>query len=83
MLLINSAPPGMGLPRRVEAHNSDFTLVAARQLRDGGLDLAHPITAKASLATGETIVSSSRGPPVIRPPRWWLASLVSHLCSQA
>jgi hypothetical protein len=57
MPLINSAPPGMGLPRRVEAHNSDFTLVAAQQLRDGGLDLAHPITAKASLATGETIVS--------------------------
>jgi hypothetical protein len=57
MPLISSAPPGMGLPRRVESHSSDFTLVAAQQLRDGGLDLAHPITAKASLATGETVVS--------------------------
>jgi hypothetical protein len=57
MPLINSAPPGMGLPRRVEAHNSEFTLVAAQQLRDGGFDLAHPITAKASIATGETVVS--------------------------
>jgi len=62
MPLINSAPPGMGLPRRVESHSSEFTLVAAQQLRDGGFDLAHPITAKASLATGETIISQQWTP---------------------
>jgi hypothetical protein len=57
MVLINTAPPGMGLPRRVEPHSSEFTLVAAQQLQDNGFDLARPITARASTATGETITS--------------------------
>lgn len=56
--LIDAAPPGMGLPRRVEPHDSAFTLVAAQQLRDQSMDLSRPITARASLATGEVIVSA-------------------------
>jgi len=57
LALIDAAPPGMGLPQRVESHDSSFTLVAAQQLRDQGLDLSRPITARASLATGEMVVS--------------------------
>jgi hypothetical protein len=58
LALINTAPPGMGLPQRVEPHDSSFTMVAAQQLRDEGLDLSRPITAHASIATGETVVSA-------------------------
>lgn len=57
LALIDTAPPGMGLPRQVGSHDSAFTLVAAQQLRDQGLDLSRPITASASIATGETVVS--------------------------
>jgi hypothetical protein len=57
LALINTAPPGMGLPQKVEPHDSSFTMVAAQQLRDEGLDLSRPITAHASIATGETVVS--------------------------
>lgn len=57
LALINCAPPGMGLPQRVDAHDSSFTLVAAQQLRDQGMDLSRPITAQANIATGETVES--------------------------
>lgn len=58
LALIDAAPPGMGLPQRVESHDSSFTLVAAQQLRDQGMDLSRPIMARASIATGETVVSA-------------------------
>lgn len=57
LALINCAPPGMGLPQRVDAHDSSFTLVAAEQLRDQGMDLSRPITARANISTGETVES--------------------------
>lgn len=57
LALIDTAPPGMGLPCQVGSHDSAFTIVAAQQLRDQGLDLTRPITARASMATGETVVS--------------------------
>jgi hypothetical protein len=55
--LMNSAPPGMNLPKWVQPHSSDFTLIAAQQLRDVGFDLARPITARANTATGDVVVS--------------------------
>jgi len=58
LALIDCAPPGMGLPQRVDAHDSSFTLVAAQQLRDQGMDLSRPITARANIATGETVLSA-------------------------
>ena len=58
LALIDCAPPGMGLPQRVDAHDSSFTLVAAQQLRDQGMDLSRPITARANIATGETVISA-------------------------
>lgn len=58
LALIDCAPPGMGLPRRVEAHDSSFTLVAAEQLRAQGMDLSRPIAARANIATGETVISA-------------------------
>jgi hypothetical protein len=58
LALIDAAPPGMGLPQRVEPHDSALTLVAAQQLRDQGMDLSRPITARASIATGETVISA-------------------------
>jgi hypothetical protein len=58
LALIDAAPPGMGLPQRVESHDSKFTMVAAQQLRDEGFDLSRSMTARASVATGETVVSA-------------------------
>jgi hypothetical protein len=58
LALIDCAPPGMGLPQRVDAHDSSFTLVAAEQLRDQGMDLSRPITGRANIATGETVISA-------------------------
>jgi hypothetical protein len=58
MVLINTALPGMNLPLPVGPHDSNQTIVPAEQLRDNGFDLTRPITARASLATGETIVSN-------------------------
>jgi|SRR6187402_93355 len=58
LALIDCAPPGMGLPQRIDAHDSSFTLVAAEQLRDQGMDLSRPITGRANIATGETVVSA-------------------------
>lgn len=57
LALIDAAPPGMGLPQHVGPHDSSFTLVPAQQLRDQGMDLSRPITARASIATGETVTS--------------------------
>jgi hypothetical protein len=48
----------MGLPQVVPPHDSTFTMVAAKRLRDSGLDLAQPITAIANIATGEQVESS-------------------------
>jgi hypothetical protein len=57
LALIDCAPPGMGVPQRIDAHDSSFTLVAAQQLRDQGMDLSRPIVGRANLATGETVIS--------------------------
>ena len=58
LALINSAPPGMGLPQRVDPHDSSFTLVAAERLQDQGMDLFRSITGRANVATGETVISA-------------------------
>ncbi len=55
MPLIGTALPGCNLPRVVGPHNSDYTF--AQQLYVSGFDLEKPITARASLATGESVVS--------------------------
>jgi hypothetical protein len=57
MPLIGTALPGCNLPRVVGPHNSDFTFVPAEQLYVSGFDLEKPITARASLGTGETVAS--------------------------
>lgn len=57
MPLIGTALPGCNLPRVVGPHNSDYTFVPAQQLYVSGFDLEKPITARASLGTGESVVS--------------------------
>jgi hypothetical protein len=57
LALIDTAPPGMGLPQQVASHDSTYTMVAVQQLRDQGFDLSRPITGRASIATGETVAS--------------------------
>jgi hypothetical protein len=57
MQLIGTALPGMNLPLRVSAHDSNQTIVPAQQLRESGFDLSRPIAARAALGMGESIVS--------------------------